>query len=375
MLKKFILLGMVAFGLVLAFGGTHQVKAGIVENAYLTISDPRTQATGVTHDFYFQVISSTLGSVRLQYCVSPSSATGSCTDPGGGGASGNLGTYTDGGGAPATATFTGSWEAGNTRWNVAAPLAEATTAGAIWRFQFTGMVNPTLGSCTHNPPGNSSTGTCYVRLNIYAATDYTGTPDTGIVSITVTQSVSITARVDPTFTFTVTGVDPAGTATANGTTLTSSVTTTVTTIPFGNLTANTEKFASQLLTVTTNTTGGYTIAARVTANLTGQAYLDDIDPFIGSGANQTTPQAWTLPTGTVSGSNTGWLGVGTDDTGVTGQQTNQFFSLNTSDFVVAKSPNSASTRNSYIVYGIEVNAFQEADNYTGTLYYTATPVY
>jgi hypothetical protein len=371
MLKKLILSGVLALGLVLAVAGTHQVQAGLLENAYLSLSDPRTAQTGVTHDFYFNVINTTLGSVRIQYCVLPS---GTCSFPSGGGASGTLGTYTEAGGAP-TQTFTASWEAGSTRWNVAAPTAETTVAGNTWRFQFTSSVNPTYTDCTHNPPSNSSTGTCYVRIYVYSATNFTGTPDETIVSLTVTQAVTVSARVDPTFTFTVEGTTGDGSTAANTTTLTNAITTTVTTIPFGNLTANTEKFAAHVLTVTTNTVGGYTIAARMTANLTGKAYADDIDPFAAAGVNSTTPQSWSIPTGTVSGTNTGWLGVGTDDTGVTGQAANKFFPLNTTDFVVAKSPNSASTRISKIVYGIEVNAFQEADNYTGTLLYTATPVY
>lgn len=371
MLKKLILSGVLALGLVLAVAGTHQVQAGLLENAYLTLSDPRTGQTGVTHDFYFQVINTTLGSLRFQYCVLPS---GACSFPSGGGASGTLGTYTEATVAP-TQTFTGSWEAGSTRWNVAAPTAETTIAGNVWRFQFTSSINPAYTDCTHNPPVGNSTGTCYVRIYAYAATNFTGTPDETIVSLTVTQAVTVSARVDPTFTFTVEGTTGDGSTAANTTTLTNGITTTVTTIPFGNLTANSEKFAAHSLTVTTNTVGGYTIAARMVANLTGSAYGDDIDPFTGGGATSSDPNAWTLPTGVVSGTNSGWLGVGTDDTGVTAQAANQFFPLTTTDFVVARTPNSASTRVSKIVYGIEVNAFQEADNYTGTLLYTATPVY
>lgn len=372
MLKRFLSTGIVVFvGAVMFSVGAPQARASVLENAILQLSDPRTAQTGVTHTFKFLVQATEVGSMTFQYCILPS---GGCSNTGT--VYGDLGTVLDGAGAPSE-TF--SDEAWGTQSDYTASLnvtydAEDTSAGTQWTVPFTGMTNPSLANCSHATPSNNSTGTCYVRISVYSATDYSGTPDTAIVSLTVTRAVSVSARVDPVFTFTVTGI-AGSSATRNGTAL-SAVTTTVTTIPFGNLTAGTEKFAAQQLTVTTNTVGGFTIAAYLTANLSGTAYGDDIDPFIGDSANQSIPQSWTVPTGTVSSANTGWLGVGTDDTGVSGQANNAFYSLNmNSDFLVASCPNSASARVTNVVYGIEVNSYQQADNYTGTLLYDALPVY
>jgi len=347
----------------------------ILQTAYVTLSDPRTGQTGVTQNFWFKAAQATLGSVIFQYCAYPSEVGAACTPSGASGAgTGALGSYYKATSTVPDNAFTGSWDAANTQWKVTSLYAtESTSAGSPWRFQFTGMTNPSIAACVHATPANYSTGTCYVRIKAYPSTNYSGTPDTAIVSITVTQAVTVDARVDPVFTFTVTGVAGSG-DTRNGTAL-SAITTTVTTVPFGSMTANQPKYAAHQLTVTTNTTAGYTISTQVTGNMTGTSYSKDIDPFIGVGANQTTAQSWTHPTGTVSGSDTGWLGVASDDTGITSPATNKFFSLNTTEFIVAKTVNSATARVTNVVYGIEVNAYQTADNYTTTLLYNALPTY
>lgn len=375
MLKKLFLTGLmvIGFAAIATFNASPTFAQAILQDAYVSVSDPRTGAT-TTHDFYFDVAKTTLGSVRFQYCAYPSETGGNCSASGANGTDASLAQVTKGGGAT-DQTFTETWEGAATRFNVTSAYdAESTSAGVAWRFRFTDVVNPALNNCIHSTPTNNSTGTCYVRIFAYSQTNWGGTPDTAIVSITVTQAVSVSARVDPVFRFAVTGVAGSG-ATRNGTAL-SDVTTTVSTIPFGSLTALQPKFAAHTLTVTTNTTGGYTISAYLTgSNLTGTSYAEDIDPYVGNGANQTTPQSWTTPTGTVSGSDTGWLGVGTDDTGIITRAANAFYSLNTTSFVVASTEDSATNRTSNIVYGIEVNANQSADNYTGTLLYNALPKY
>jgi len=351
-----------------------QVKAATLENAYLDINDPSSGASGVTHDFYFEVTDTTVGRVDFRYCTTPS---GNCTTQGdlGAGGPGALGTVSDGGASQTSAWVAySSWS--DPYWYAIRDEGVATTGGNQWRFRFTSMSNPAFDTCTHNQPTNSSTGTCYVRIQMYSDTAGASTTDSGIVSITVTRDVTVSARVDPTFTLTVEGV--AGTAqTVNGSILTNSLTTTITTIPFGNLTANTSKTASHKLTVTGNISGGYTVTAKMDANLSGTAYGDDIDPFTGTGDNATTTasQSWSSPDGTTSGTDTGWLGVGTDDTGVTNRGSNQFFSLSTTGTVIAETTGPASARISNVIYRIEANPYQQADSYTGILTYDALPTY
>ena len=111
-------------------------------------------------------------------------------------------------------------------------------------------------------------------------------------------------------------------------------------------------------------------------NLTGAAYAFDIDPFTGNSATYTSAQSWLLPTGGTAGTDTGWLGVGTDDTDVAGQASDSFYSLGvpTTTLLMSNSdPTLGETNN--LAFGIEVNSSQPADSYTGTLIYNATPVY
>jgi hypothetical protein len=364
MLKRLILILSSAAGFLAFATGAH---AAVLENAFVILGDPRSAQTGTTHDYTFQAINGNMGSVSFRYCVTPS---GTCTDPGLNMSTIAVGTVQQAG-SPNT-TWTAAWDDGN-NW-IAATRDTADTSGAgVWRFLFNNADNPARTSCTFTT--NTSTGSCYVRINSYTNTDLTGAADDTVISITVTEAVTVTARVDPTFTMLVAGVTGTG-QTVNGTVLTTSLTTTATTLPFGNLTADTEKFAAQTITVTTNAPGGYTVDVRFQGTLmTGTAFLHDIDSFKGNSATTDDPGSWTAPTGTSSGVETGWVGVGSSDTGIPNWAANEFYRLGTQDVEIADSSISASSRVSNIVYGLEVNAFQQADNYTGTLVYTAVTTF
>lgn len=375
MVKRMLKYFVSAVGVFLALAVTASVvKAATLENAYLDISDPSSAAPSVVHDFYFEVVGTTVARVDFRYCVTPS---GDCTSQGNLGAAASLATVSDGGSAQ-----TSYWQAYSSwtapYWYAIRDEDISTTGGNQWRFRFTGMANPSFDTCTHNQPTNSSTGTCYVRIQMYSDTDgeTADQTDNTIVSITVTRDVTVSAQVDPTFTLTVEGVAGTGQS-INGSTITNELTTTITTIPFGNLTANTSKTAAHTLTVTGNNSGGYTVTAKMDGNLTGNAYGDDIDPYTGTddNANTTTSQSWSSPDGTSSGTDTGWLGVGTDDTGVTNRGSNQFFSLGTTGTVVAESDGPSSARVSNVIYRIEANPYQQADSYAGLLTYDALPTY
>lgn len=357
----------------LALAMATAAHAAVLVNGYMTMTDPRSAQSGVTHDFYWRAQGTTVGSIGFQYCTTPS---GTCSDSGATGASASISVLTDGGADILSGweeEGADGWDGGTYTWEInATGAAESTVANNLWHAQFTSFQNPTLGSC--NFTGDGSTGACYVRIVTYSDTALATSVDDTTVAIVVTQAVTVSARVDPTFTLIVEGTAGTG-QTVNGTTLTNGVTTTVTTIPFANLTAGTPKYASQLITVTGNNPSGYNVVADMTAKMVGGSYGDDIDGFSGNSATTTSAAAWLEPTGTTSGTDTGWLGVGTDDTAVSGQGSNVFFTLDTTGTIVAESTGPATSRESNVVYGIEVNAYQQSDNYTGTLLYFATAIF
>lgn len=373
--KLFLLLSLIGgvFLALLAGASSANAATGVIENAWVSMSNPVAQGSS-SHTYRWYEPGTPVGSVTLQYCVAPS---GTCNDTGIDASGVNSYTSVTFAGAADTANWSTapSWNGGTFTLTLVRDSADVSTG--LTAFALPSFTNPTLSNC--NFTNNSETGTCYVRVSTYSGTDSTGAVSTGIVSLTVTQAVTVSARVDPTFTFRISGVNPASTATVNGTTLTSGITPSVTTLPFGNLTAGTPKYIAHSLTVTTNTVNGYDITTVMTANMAGAAYGGDIDGFVGNSATNAADESWLEPTGTAANTNTGWLGVGTDDTDVVnrsgGANNNEFFTLGTSAVTVAEHTTSASSEIDNVVFGIEVNAFQQSDNYTGTMRYQALPVY
>jgi hypothetical protein len=362
MLKKILLTLSSVAGFLAFAAGAH---AAVLENAFVTLSDPRS-ANASTHTITFTAINANLGRVAFQHCITPS---GTC---------GNVASYAPTGIGTvevddvAENSWTFSFAAGTDTVTVVRDAVDADADNSKYEFPITGQTNPAYTECNHT--STSTTGSCYYRIQTYATTDTSTTADSNTIAVTYTQAVTVSATVDPTFTLQITGTAGTG-QTVNGSVLTSGITTTTTTIPFGNLTADTEKFASMRVMVTSNNVGGYSITNRLVANMAGSAYGSDIDPFAGAGVTSTNAVAWSAPTGTQSGSNSGWLGVGSSDTTVTGAASNEFFPLGTTAQTVASATGPASSRVSDLVYGIEVNAYQQADSYSGTMLFTSTSTF
>ena len=160
--------------------------------------------------------------------------------------------------------------------------------------------------------------------------------------------------------------------------ITTSVATTITSIPFGNVTVNTPVYAAHKLTVSTNdATTKYTVDVHLVSTLQGQYPGNNIDPFVGSGATWSLPQTWTSPTGTVASTDTGWLGANTSDTDVAGWSSGsgKFGPLDTTPIEVMRNNSGVSESNIYVTYAFEVNVNQPADTYYGQLIYNVLPVY
>lgn len=174
-----------------------------------------------------------------------------------------------------------------------------------------------------------------------------------------------------------------GANSVNATNLTSGVTSTASTIPFGTLTAGTPKVAAQDITVTTNASSGYTVTASHSANSQGvsapliSGATNNIDPFSGTNAS---PVTWSSPAGSTGNTNTGYFGYTTEDSslcsGTAGRfGSNKWAGSTTIGTEVACSTTGVSSETTRVGYQIEVNNVQPPGSYSGTVILVATPTY
>ena len=223
-------------------------------------------------------------------------------------------------------------------------------------------------------------------LNPAATTSYQisigGTmQDSGDVRVAIVDQVTVSASVDTSLTFTVTGV--ASGQTVNSSPTTTSTTTSSISIPFGTLVANTSRTAAQDLSVTTNATNGYTVTVEQTGALQSTTGAI-IDGFI-DGSNTATPTAWIKPSALVSDILTygHWGLTSTDGTTTRSAQfgADLWVSGSTTPVVVMghTGPADGSTAGvgaARIGYQIQISSLQEAGiDYTTTLRYIATPTF
>lgn len=233
-----------------------------------------------------------------------------------------------------------------------------------------------------NPAGAGS-----VQLQVTA-----GTGDSGKTEVAIIDDVVVTAIVDTTFTFTITGLDN-GTS-VNGTTTTG--TTTSTLVPFGTTTAGVIGTLAQQLNVQTNAGNGYIVTVEQDGNLRS-ANGADIDGFR-DGTYVDTPEAWgASPINTLLDENTwGHWGITSTDNDLKGGGIDfgedLWISASTTPRVVmahdnpsdgttgsdtaAVGPGNDDVGQTLIGYQIEITALQEAaDDYQTTLTYIATPTF
>lgn len=235
--------------------------------------------------------------------------------------------------------------------------------------------NATFGTAGDRDIVNPGTIRSY-EINITA-----GNTDIGETRVAIIASVTVSASVDTTFSFTVTGVAP-GVAVNGGTTTGS---TTAIAIPFGELQAGVASTAAQNLAVATNASNGFVVTVQVDQQLQS-ATGADIDGFA-NGSYVTTPIAWTGPTPSVGNEDTyGHWGLTTEDETLGDSLTDLFgselyASASTTPVEVfrhngpadGETPHIGLTR---VGYRAEISALQEAGNdYTATLTYVATPVF
>lgn len=280
------------------------------------------------------------------------------------------------------ATTVGNGAAGSNKWGVATTSSSVTltaptntrVASSSEVIVYLGRVGPGNGNDEDQITNPSATTTTY-EITIGGTM-----PDSGAVRVAIIDEVTVTASVDTSLTFTVSGV--ASGRAVNGTTTTGAATHVA--LPFGTLGADQSEVLAQRLNVTTNAVNGYTVTVEQASELqssTGATIHGFVD-----GSYTQVPTAWQPPAGNVNVPDSyGHWGLTSSDGAVSarGSQftSNTWVSGSTTPIAVMghTGPADGVTNNigsSTIGYQIEISALQEAgDDYTTTLRYVATPTF
>ena len=204
----------------------------------------------------------------------------------------------------------------------------------------------------------------------------------GETRVMVLPNVILTALVNTSFTFVVTGL--ATTTGLNGQYATTTASSSPTSLPFATLASSTGPVTlAQQLNVTTNARNGFSVTVQENQPPTSSTGAT-IDLFA-NGATTTTPIPWTAPTAQLDVPSTyGHLGVTSDDADEGGGEfsSGQKWAGNIDQPRVIFShtgPSDGTTQNkgkAIVAYRIQISDLQEAGNdYTNTLTYVATPTF
>ena len=208
------------------------------------------------------------------------------------------------------------------------------------------------------------------------------------VMVMIIDDVLMTATVDSTLNFTISGV--ANTESVNG--INCDQTTTSTSTPFGTLVVNATTTVCQKLNVTTNADAGYTVTVEQDHELQNDMG-STINSFNNSqdGTGSTTAGQWQPPTNIIDVENTyGHMGLTSDDQDLsTGTGYNDFY--NSGDALYAglngtdpmpimhhtgpSDGTTASIGEANVAYSAQIASLQEAGDYESTLTYICTPTF
>lgn len=219
-------------------------------------------------------------------------------------------------------------------------------------------------------------------INPSATTSYAieigGTmPDAGEVRVAIVDQVTVSASIEATLTFTVSGVD-AGEP-VNGSPTSTAATTTSATLPFGTLTIDESRTLAQDLSVTTNAANGYTVTVEQTSDLQSTTGAT-IDGFI-DGAYTDAPAPWQPPSALIANPDTyGHWGLTSDDNDVPARTaqfgSDEWVSGSTTPIAIMGHDGPSLGEVTRVGYQVEISSLQEAgDDYTTTLRYIATPTF
>ncbi len=235
-----------------------------------------------------------------------------------------------------------------------------------------GTITVTVGSSTGLWTNPGTAGSYEINIG--------GTQDnSGETRVYVLSSVTMTAAVNSSFSFTVTGLS---TTTALTNYATTTKTSTSTAIPFGELASGTPQVIGQQLSVSTNARNGFVVTVQENQNLLSSTGAD-IDLFI-EGATTSSPVQWVAPTPTLDQEHSyGHIGVTSDDSDLNSGEflgTKYAGNFNTARAVFSHTgPADGTTQDkgmAKVAFKIEITDLQEAgSDYTNVLTYVATPTF
>ncbi len=202
--------------------------------------------------------------------------------------------------------------------------------------------------------------------------------DTGTAKVVVVDTITASVTVDETLTFTVAGVN-------SGSCTDGDITTTATTIPFGSVNSDTFYDGCQSLTVSTNSSSGYTVTISESDQLTSGASDVIADGSCDGTCSETSAAAWATGTNNgfgyclqdISGTdaNSDWSSNQCDD----GTPFYKIFPELDTDTPDAQSimsnAGSVSGSNIHVGYRVTVGGSQESGTYTNNVILVATPKY
>lgn len=206
--------------------------------------------------------------------------------------------------------------------------------------------------------------------------------------VAIVNSVSVTATVQASLTFTISGIGTTTPEYVNGVLCNAS--STYNTLPYGILTPGVEKTICQRMNVTTNADYGYSVTVVQDHNLLASNGAD-IDSFDNGLPASTTPLAWASPSAVLGNAHTyGHFGLTSGDT--TLSDGNPFIGSLYKGFWLNRNTSTEipievmwhngvsdgltkGIGSSTVAYSVEISALQEAGDYSNTLTYVCTPTY
>lgn len=275
-----------------------------------------------------------------------------------------------------------------TAGNVACPDGATATvdAGAVgvtdWVVTCTTALDPVEGAKTLKIYSVTNPAAGSYPITIETKTSGNSQVEVAQVRVYVLSSVTMTATVPATLTFSLAQVD--ANTSVNGTT--TNATGTPTTVAFGTLTPGVTKIAAQQLAVSTNATGGFTVTVKQDHELRNAAG-SNINSFRNSQTDTgtTSPEVWAAPSKILDSTNTyGHMGLTTDDAdGAVGTlfSGSKFAGLSGTSAMEVMShddPADGTTQNKGMVkvaYAVQISELQEAGDYSAALTYICTPTY
>ncbi len=237
-------------------------------------------------------------------------------------------------------------------------------------------IAPSAG--TSHTEGTADTYSVIVRNYASGADPDADTPvDSTSAKVAHIEAVRVTATVDPTINFSIAGV--ASGATRCG--VSTSVTTTATSVPFGTMSLNTFKTLAHNLTVSTNASGGYVVTSAENDQLgkDGATTPNIADTLCDSGTcSESTPSEWNTATNTGFGyslENVDAASIAFEyDDSSNSFRSRQFSDLQASETpaTIFSSTTVANAEDIYVCYRLSVGATQAAGDYENQITYTAT---